>query len=485
MTEIQDMTVEQCRAEAQQLLDSTDGDLAGPAAERFQALTRHAESLRQRQQQSAAAARDLVRRFAAGDSTLALEGEGGMRRVDGSPVHGYERPRVGDEDRPPVNRERDAAMRVLDRSVKDGTMAARGAETIERLVDTGAAQARSWSARWAAATADPNYLSAFVRKAMNPEMGHTLWTPQEAEAWRTAAAVQAERAMNLTDTAGGFLSPAALDPAILLSSSGSANPLRQMARVVQTASDQQNFISSDGVTAHWYAEAEEVSDDSPVLSQPTVPLYRGSAWVPFSIELETSSAAFVTEVSKLLLDSVEQLTAEAYVNGTGTGTPTGFIPALTGVPTWTVNGAGSETVAAADPFALQSALPPRFQQNSAFAASLTTTNVLRQAETSAGALKFPSLQDNPPMLCGRPIFEVSHMPSVNAAVTDTVYPLVLGDWQQMAICDRVGATIEWVQTVFGANRRPTGQRGFFAHFATGSYVLVPNAFRILKVATTA
>ncbi|AYE97912.1 phage major capsid protein [Mycobacterium paragordonae] len=486
MTElIEHMTIEQTRAAAQELLDSTTGDLTGADAERFQALTRHADSLRQRQEQRDTAARDMVRRFAAGDSTLALEGEAGMRRTNGSPLPGYERPRAGDEDHPVINRERDAAMRVLDRSIKDGTMVARGAEAIERLLTTGAPQARSWAARWAAATGSEHYLRAFAKKVANPEMGHTLFTGSEAEAWRTAAQVQAERAMSLTDTAGGFLAPAQLDPAILLSSDGSANPLRQMARVVQTVSDVHHFVSSEGVDAHWYAEAAEVSDDSPALEQPAVPNYRGSAWVPFSIELEGDGIGFVSEIGRLLMDSVEQLTAAAYVNGSGTGQPTGFIPALTGVPTWAVNGAGSETVAAADPFALQSALPARFQANSAFAANLTTTNVLRQAETSAGALKFPSLQDKPPMLCGRPIFEVSHMASVNAAVTDTVYPLVLGDWSQMVISDRIGSTIELVQTVFGANRRPTGQRGFFAWFRTGSDVLVNNAFRVLKVTTTA
>ncbi|UDT96892.1 hypothetical protein LDH22_08525, partial [Mycobacterium tuberculosis] len=33
-------------------------------------------------------------------------------------------------------------------------------------------------------------------------------------------------------------------------------------------------------------EAQEVSDDSPALAQPAVPNYRGSCWIPFSIELE-------------------------------------------------------------------------------------------------------------------------------------------------------------------------------------------------------
>lgn len=486
MTElIENMTIEQTRAAAQELLDSTTGDLTGADAERFQALTRHAESLRQHQGQRNTAARDMVRRLAAGDSGFALEGEAGMRRADGSAAPGYERPRVGDEDRPAADRQRDNAMRVLERSIKAGTMHERGAETIEKLITTGAPQSRSWTARWAAAAGDHNYLRAFAKKIANPEMGQTLWTAQEAEAWRTAAQVQAERAMNTIDVTGGFLIPAALDPAILLYSNGSTNPLRQMARVVQTAGDVWHGIASEGVVAEWLAEAQEAADASPELEQPAVPCYKGSAWVPFSVEIEGDGAGFVTEVGKLLMDSVEQLTAAAYTNGSGIGQPTGFVSALTAVPTHVINGVGSEAVVAADPYALQSALPPRFQGNSAFAANLTTINVLRQAETTNGALKFPSLQDAVPMLCGKRIWEVSNMDTVNAAVTATNYPLVLGDWSQFLITDRVGSTVELVPHVFGPNRRPTGQRGFFCWFRTGSDVLVNNAFRVLKVTTTA
>ena len=43
--------MEQTRAAAQELLDGTTGDLAGAGAERFQALNRRAEQLREQEQQ--------------------------------------------------------------------------------------------------------------------------------------------------------------------------------------------------------------------------------------------------------------------------------------------------------------------------------------------------------------------------------------------------------------------------------------------------
>ena len=260
-----------------------------------------------------------------------------------------------------------------------------------------------------------------------------------------------------------------------------------MARIVKCTGDTWNGVSSEGVEAHWYAEAEEVSDDSPTLAQPSIPVYRGSAWVPFSIELEGDGAELVAQVTRLLVDSVEQLTAEAYVAGSGVSEPTGFVTALTAsAPTAVVTGDGSEALAATDPYKLQNALPPRFQLGSAFAANLSIINTLRQQETGNGSLKFPSLQDNPPRLLGRPCFEVSNMDaSVDATKTEANYVLALGDWSQMVIADRIGTTVELVPWVFGQNRRPTGQRGFFAWFRTGSDVLVDNAFRLLNVPTTA
>ena len=208
-----------------------------------------------------------------------------------------------------------------------------------------------------------------------------------------------------------------------------------------------------------------------------------SAWVPFSIEVEGDGANFVTEIGKLLMDAVDQLQATAFVVGSGTGEPTGFVTALTGTAS-VVAGAGAEALVAGDAYKLQDALGPRWQANSAFAAALPIINVFRQFQTANGSLAFPSLQDNPPRLCGRPMFEVSNMDTaLNAAATEANYVLALGDWSQFLIADRVGSTVELVPHLFGANQRPTGQRGFFLWFRVGSDVLVNGAFRLLNVAT--
>jgi predicted phage gp36 major capsid-like protein len=337
--DIEYLTLDETRSAAAELLDSTTGDLTGSDAQRFQALTAHAEQLREQQRQTAEAGRNLVRRVQAGQLRT---DHGSDRHDDGSYIGAAI---------PAAVQQRDHAMRTLDRSIKDGTLQARGAETVERLIDTGPAPQRSWAARWAATTGNPHYLRAVAKKLTDPDNGQLLWTTEESEAWRAAAQVQAERAMTTVDASGGFLIPMQLDPSILLSSSGSSNPLRQMARVVQTVGDVWNGVSSAGVVAHWYAEAAEVSDDAPTLAQPSVPVFKGAAWVPFSVEVEGDGAGFVAEIGRLLADSVEQLTATAYVVGTGGTQPTGFVTALVASnPTVIVTGDGSEVLASSDAF---------------------------------------------------------------------------------------------------------------------------------------
>src|SRR5262249_12098186 len=97
----------------------------------------------------------------------------------------------GSEHRPydPDGNVRDRAMRAVDRAVSDGTLQARGAETVEKLVTTGPPSSQSWAAKWAAATGDPAYLRAFIKKVSDPEHGQDLWTAEESQAWRTATGV--------------------------------------------------------------------------------------------------------------------------------------------------------------------------------------------------------------------------------------------------------------------------------------------------------
>jgi predicted phage gp36 major capsid-like protein len=58
-----------------------------------------------------------------------------------------------------------------------------------------------------------------------------------------------------------------------------------------------------------------------------------------------------------------------------------------------------------------------------------------------------------------------------------------GDFQQFAIVDRIGTSVELVPHIMGAARRPIASRGFYLHWRTGSGVLIADAFRLSNYST--
>ena len=470
---IAQMTLPQVRAAASELLDNTDGDLAGADAERFAALTRRADQLRRDDE----AARDILDGVRSGRYLTEGEGSG----VSGDRYRDQ-------EDRSPATRQRDAALRTLERHVSAGTLPADSAELVEGLVEHGSARSRSWAARWAAVAGSEHYRNAFAKRVANPEDGHLSWTAPESEAWRAATAINSERAMSLTDTAGGYLAPLEVDYSIRLTNGGTNVPLLDIARVIPTTSDVWSGINTAGVSAEWLAEAAEAAEATPVLASPTIPAHKMSAFAPYSVELEGDAVNLLQQLGTVLFDAAETLLATALTTGSGDGQPTGIVTALAASAGGSsiVTSDGSEALAASDFYKLQNALGPRYQPNARFMASLAILNAARQFETGAGALKFPGLHNTPPSLLGRPVHENSVMDAVvNPAATEANYAVIYGDFSAFTVTLRVGAQIELVPHIVGANRRPTGQRGAWLWGRYGSDCINDAALNILNVATTA
>lgn len=158
----------------------------------------------------------------------------------------------------------DTARRRIDALVKSEALPDHAGGAAERLLTQSKGHEQALAVRWALASSHDAYMGAFCKLLADPQRGHMLWSGAEQAAYVKVAHVAAElKAMSLTDANGGFLVPFTLDPAILLTSDGSFNPLRQISRVVQTVTDQWQGVTSAGVTAEWLAEAAEAADASP------------------------------------------------------------------------------------------------------------------------------------------------------------------------------------------------------------------------------
>lgn len=455
--------------EALRARDVADGDLNASDDRRFNQLIAEHEGLSARHGRMVAVER------AASTGTGRLPGSATSTGTDSRSTSG------------PAGELRDQARRSIDEAQRDGRLPAHAAERAEQLVTSGPVAATTYAARWAVLTGDPAYARAFYAKVAAGDDARDLWTDEERAAWQRVAAFQAEqRAMTGgTDSAGGFMVPTHLDPAILLTSDGSINPLRQISRVVTIASDTWNGVSSAGVTAAWYAEEAEVTDDAPTLAGPSIPTHRGSAFVPYSFEVGQDGANFAEELGRLLTDAADVLQATAYTTGSGTGEPTGVITALPAGSI--VTEATNETFTAADVYAVQEALPPRFQGRARWNAQVSTINDINDFETTNGAKRFPEVGAAEPTLLRHPLHENSDMDAaadIDPAANADNKILLYGDFSNFVIVDRIGTTVELVPHLFGTNRRPTGQRGLFMWFRSGSDVVVDEAFRVLNVTTS-
>jgi HK97 family phage major capsid protein len=168
---------------------------------------------------------------------------------------------------------------------------------------------------------------------------------------------------------------------------------------------------------------------------------------------------------------------------TQTNGPTGLITALVAAGGATVIATGTNVLAQADLYNNQAALPARWRPNAKWMMNLSILNGYRQLPQAAG-LNYSVIDDSGPVpkALGWEVRENSSMDStLTGAAAD--YLVLSGDFQQFAIVDRIGTTVEVVPHVFGGGQRPTGQRGFYMHYRVGSGVLVADAFRLSNFST--
>lgn len=291
-----------------------------------------------------------------------------------------------------------------------------------------------------------------------------------------------DRAMSLTDAAGGYMVPFQLDPSVIITTAGTTSGIRAIARQVVATGDVWHGVSASAGSWSWDAEGEQVSDDSPTLAQPEIPNYKGAGFIPASIESLQDMANATAEIGNILAFGKMTLEASAHALGTGNGQPTGIVTALVASsPTVIVTSTTTDTFAAADLYKVEGALPERYQEGASWLANRKVYNLVRQFDTAGGAQMWERIGNGlPPELLGQGAYRAEAMDATMSAGGEN-YVVVYGDFQNFVITDRIGFSVEPIQHLFGANGRPTGERGFYAYYRTGSDSVNDGAFVLLNV----
>jgi HK97 family phage major capsid protein len=336
------------------------------------------------------------------------------------------------------------------------------AENATRLVEKTGAKFGTAVARQMLVTGSPEYLASFESYLTDP------------------GGFSQRAAMSLTPANGGYLVPFTLDPTIILTNAGSANPYRQVANVKTTTTNDWNGVTSAGVSAEWTSEGTEAADASPTVGQLKITPQKADAYLFGSFEV-LSDSDFGQQLPELLADAKDRIEETAFAVGTGTGQPKGVIPAGT-----SQNRAGTATAgpAAQDVYALMAALPARFRgprANNVWMANLTTINALRNIPAFTGATTSIVNDSGPtPTMLGKPFLEST---SIVGVFTTGSKVLAYLDARQYYIVDRVGMSVVYDPIVLGTNRRPTGQGAWYAFWRTGADVSTATAVRVFATLT--
>jgi HK97 family phage major capsid protein len=287
--------------------------------------------------------------------------------------------------------------------------------------------------------------------------------------------------MTLTDANGGYLVPFTLDPTIILTNAGIADPIRSISTVKTIATDTWNGVSSAGVSAEWRAEGTAAADASPTFAQPTITPKGADIWVEGTYEVLADSG-FASELGMLLADGKARHEGAAFATANvGATRPRGVVAAVAAVTASLISCTTTTgTFTVTDVFRVADALRPRDASEASWLANKAIYNKIRQFDTTGSAAFWANLgMGRPKELIGQPQYEASTMA---AAVANAALVLLCGDFKKYYIVDRVGMSVLYEPMVKDqATGRPNGKAGWFAFWRVGADVVDADAFRLLQL----
>ncbi|MCU1494801.1 MAG: Phage major capsid protein [Acidimicrobiaceae bacterium] len=370
---------------------------------------------------------------------------------------------------------RDRALKVLETEGK--SLAPFQQDHLDKLLRTrnentdGAAIARR-----ILTTENEHYRSAFVKGVTQDK---PAFSPEEARA------IEEFRAANEgTGSAGGFGIPVLIDPTIILTSGAVDAPILQISRTVTITTDAWKGVSSAGVQWSYDAEASAVSDDTPTLVQPNIPVYAARGFIPYSIEVGQDYPGFADEMAMLLNQGFIDLVASQTMTGSGSASPTGIFTRMASTTTnpahITVTTLG--VLGAVDVRKAWGALPERFRPRATWVMAPTVEAQVRAFGNGLALSDFTVnlLADGTSVLTGKPVVVSDYAPAFTGVTTAASYTVV-GDFSNFLIVQRAGMTVELVNHLFDTSTgRPTGQRGWFAYARHGFDAVNPRAFVLVS-----
>ncbi len=320
--------------------------------------------------------------------------------------------------------------------------------------------------------------------------GNTVGPPTPGYAWWKYMLIPAlgdpyhdlnleeQRALSkATGAAGGFLAPADTYEEIV----GAARAQRVIATLAREfITDKGGSLPLPSATAHgaggWLAEnASGAASSDETFAQTELGAFKSHTKVIASEELaQDAGIEFDEYLASELGARLATVQDAAFATGSGSGQPQGFVPNVPAV----IAATGSATAfRLADLSAAYRALPPAYRPAATWLFHPDTFGALAALTDSAGALVLPSLQLDPPVLFGRPVFVSADMPAPAPSAKSGAF----GDFRTGYAVRRVrGIGVLRLVELHSDN----GQVGFRGIERVDGRVVIGDAIRVLQHSAT-
>lgn len=292
----------------------------------------------------------------------------------------------------------------------------------------------------------------------------------------------------VTAADGGYAVPREID-ALIAAQLKNISPIRAIAQVVQVGTaGYRKLVTSGGAASGWVSETgarpETTTSKFNEIAPPMGDLYAN----PSASQAMLDDAAFNLEewLAGEIATEFARAEGAAFVNGTGTNQPKGFLGAPTAATADATrafgtlqflasgNAAGFDTAPEFKLIDLVHSLRAAHRQGAVFVMNTKTLSTVRKFKAADGTFLWqPGLMEGQPArLLGYPVIEAEDMPDVAA----NAFPIAFGNFRNgYLIAERRATTIL---------RDPYTNKPFVNFYATkriGGQVLDSDAIKLLKI----
>jgi HK97 family phage major capsid protein len=278
-----------------------------------------------------------------------------------------------------------------------------------------------------------------------------------------------------TDTEGGYLVPDDFYNNVVAKRDELSVARRAGAAVIQTSLDRV-LVPTEGTSMTAFAittEESAVSEEEPTFGQVALTVHRATKLVKISVQLAADEKARMEPFLTNAFARAEASWENTYfLEGSGGGQPLGAVDGGTNGKT----AAGTNAITAAEVVALFHALDePYHGPGCAWSMKMSTLGYLRGLSGSAFYFQQTPAGDILPGLYleGYPVYPSAIM----AAMTSSLKPVILGNWQFYFIAERQGLSIQRLTELYAGN----GQIGLLATFRRGGAPTQAEAFQYLTL----